>query len=116
MTNNPVMHTRDGVSLKEYVDTRFAAAQQAIDKAEATMTARLATMNEFREQLRDQAGHFITRDELNIQIKKLSEDVDALQKIADVAEGKASQSSMIFSYAISIISLIIAIASLVLRK
>lgn len=113
--NNPVMRSSDGICIKDYVDTRFNEAQRAIDKAEKMMGDRLAAMNEFRSQLKDQAGRFVTRDELKLISDKLSDDVDALEKIADVAEGKASQSSMIFSYAISIISLIIAVASLLTR-
>jgi hypothetical protein len=64
-----------GISLKEYIDNRFKSCKEVRDalleakdtaliKAERSMEARLAGMNEFRDALKDQAGRFITRNEL----------------------------------------------------
>ncbi len=56
----------DTVSMKEYVDERLDAQQKAVDKAEQQLRERLAGMNEFRDTLRDQAGKFVTRDEITL--------------------------------------------------
>lgn len=57
------------VSLKEYLDRLFEAharehelLQKAIEKTETALEKRLEGMNEFRSQLKEQAGQFITRD------------------------------------------------------
>jgi hypothetical protein len=63
-THDDSSRNTDIISLREYVDLRFAVTQRAIDKAEVTMNERLAGMNEFRLALKDQNATFITRQEL----------------------------------------------------
>ena len=104
----PVMHTSDGVSLRDYIDLRFAEFQRAIDKAEITMTSRLAGMNEFREALRDQASRHVTRADLKV----IETEVRSLCKIADRAEGKASQNSVLWTAGIAIASLVMSLIRL----
>jgi ElaB/YqjD/DUF883 family membrane-anchored ribosome-binding protein len=113
--NNPIMRHDDGVSLRDYIDLRFNEAQRAIDKAEAMMSARLATMNEFRDQLKDQAGRFTTRDEVNIITGKMNEEIKALQKIADRGEGKASQNAFLFTAIMAVVGLILGIVNLFVK-
>jgi hypothetical protein len=108
MTPNPVMHSSDGVSIRDYIDLRFTEFQRAVDKAEATMGSRLAGMNEFRDTLKDQASRFITRDDLRF----LQDEVKSLRKITDMAEGKASQNSVLWSYAIGAIGIILGVIHL----
>ncbi len=104
---NPVLHHSDGVSIRDYVDRLFGEHQRAIDKAEEMMNKRLEGMNEFRSQLKDQAARFITREELNIICSGLQVEIKALRKLADIAEGKASQNSVILATAGSLIGIVI---------
>lgn len=106
---NPTMHASDGISIRDYVDQRFKDSQRAIDKAEEAISNRLDGMNEFRDTLRDQAARFITREELGTILGKLQDNVNALQKLADIAEGKASMRSVVGAYALAIVGIIIAI-------
>ena len=71
---------KDNIKLREYVDLRFAQSQLAIDKAEKLMSDRLASMNEFRAQLKDQAASFLTRKEHDALTYKSDEDVKTLIK------------------------------------
>ena len=114
-STNAILRYNDGVSIRDYVDLRFDEAQRAIDKAEATMRDRLAGMNEFRDQLKDQAGRFVTRDELSIIAGKQAEEIRALQKIADRAEGKASQNAMLFAIAMALIGLVLGVLNLFVK-
>jgi len=63
----------------------FAGHEQytklALDKAETVITLRLNGMNEFREQLREQAGTFITTPVYDVNHKLLEAKIEALQKI-----------------------------------
>lgn len=86
------------VSLRDYVDTRIKSLEDKIDglsefsaqhfkfnelaikKAEDSMLARLATMNGFQVQLREERVNFATKEELmnldksnNARVKKLEE-------------------------------------------
>lgn len=72
-------------SLRDYVDMRlselekrladrFAAHDLAMNKAEADVRERLASMNQFRNALSDQAKNFVTRaehDRLDLAIQSL---------------------------------------------
>ena len=53
----------------------------AMDKAETVMNIRLDSMNEFREQLSDQASSFLTRDNYEANHKLLETKIESLQKI-----------------------------------
>lgn len=50
--------------LKEYTQAEMNSVRQAVAEAKSTYTADKANANEFRGQLKDQAGTFVTRREL----------------------------------------------------
>ena len=100
------------VSWKEYVDTRLEANEQAVELARDMMTARLETMNQIREQLRDQAGTFIPRSEFAIMCKKIDDDIRFLRESRAELAGKASQEDVNRSTAIAVIGLILGILGL----
>lgn len=64
------------------------ADQIAIDKAEAASTKQFASVNEFRAQLRDQAGLFATRDALDSSKESLGSRLAALERLAFTGEGR----------------------------
>lgn len=113
---NSIMHRNDGIALKDYVDTRIESLCKAIDKAEETLNARLAGMNEFRETLRDQAGKFVTRDEVTLMLKPVCEDLRNLRDFTARHEGKASQNSVLFATALALIALGLAILRLFVSR
>jgi hypothetical protein len=102
---------KDGVSLKEYVDLRFSENLRALEKAERDLSKRLEGMNEFRDALKDQAGTFVTREALDLKIDNLERDVSDLKLNRAHAEGKASQTSVLIAYGISLVGLIIGVAA-----
>ena len=111
-------------SLKEYLDKRIddldvandrsvqdakSSADKAIEVNAKIIEKRLDSMNEFREQLRDQAGTFITRSEYEIAHKSLSDKIDGLSTTAAILVTRASQGSVNFSYIYSTIILVITV-------
>lgn len=66
------------ISLREYVDIRFEAAQKAIDKAEAASEKRFEGVNEFRASLADQSRLLMPRSEAEQQFKTIAEKIDVL--------------------------------------
>jgi CHASE3 domain sensor protein len=119
-TDKDATHLRAGyVPLKEYVDARFDAVCRAVDKAESTLSARLATMNEFREQLKDQAGTFISRRETEALLEPLRTDLKGIREetkaFMSEHKGKASQTSFLWSAALAILGTILAIIGLFVK-
>lgn len=107
------------VSLKEHVAARIDHLEeklnvisdmnrQAADKAEQQMDKRLAGMNEFRDQLKEQAAKFITRDEIEVRLR-------ALEISRATLEGKASAQALTVTTIMAAISIIIAIIGLIDR-
>jgi len=64
-------------NLNSNIDQHFSTNDIALSKAEQTMNARLDSMNEFRDALKDQAGRMATRVELSVielQVQELRRD------------------------------------------
>jgi hypothetical protein len=76
------------------LEEKLIASEKALNVANESMQSRLATMNEFRDQLKDQAARFVTRDELMLLIKPICEDIQDLRESRAMLEGKANQSSV----------------------
>jgi len=108
----PVMHSPDGVSLRDYVDRRFTECHAYRDRQEVAMDHRLTGMNEIRETMRDQAGDFLTRKEFEAKHEMLCSEIKTLREYADTAKGKASQNAVLFVAAISIAGLILGLVQL----
>jgi hypothetical protein len=56
----------------------FQAANAAVSKAELSNEKRLDSVNEFRAQLKDQAGTLATRAEVQVQVKSISDKLESL--------------------------------------
>ena len=109
----------DEVTLKELVESRISALEQARKTAERSMEKRLDGMNEFRETLSDQAGRMATkehvlelRDRLEIQINLNAKAISDLQTFRAVVDSKASQGSLYISVGIAVLGLILSFISL----
>jgi hypothetical protein len=109
----PPMRTADGVSLRDYIDLRFSELQRQHDKDDATMTLRLAAMNEIRESMRDQASKFITRAEAELVHKAMCDHIETLRDESAENRGKASMKSVLVAYVLSAISLALGLVQLV---
>jgi len=79
------------VTLRDYVDTRLEAIDTSLGKAERSLNERLATMNEFREALRDQSGKFATRENVDFARDRLEKDMGALAlRVAELEKAQAN--------------------------
>ena len=99
---------------RRYFETRLTAIEQATDLARSTMSQRLDAMNEIRAALKDQSGLMMTRTEMSVIVERLRTEVDDLKKRSHVAEGKASQTSVIFFGFLSVASLLISLIKLLM--
>jgi hypothetical protein len=118
------MSDNNSVSLKDYFDSKlvdvkdlFNSKFEALEKATTivaqNLEKRFDSHNEFRAQLKEQAGTFITRAEYQGMKDKLESEIDDLKSSRDILAGKASQKSVTISYIIGGIGIIIALISLI---
>jgi hypothetical protein len=114
------------VSLREYVDFRFAAIKEKSDvQAESIKTAteilarqldkRLESMNEFRESLRDQNSTFLRKEEYDTRHGAMEFRISALEISKAELCGKASQSSVNITTALAVFSIFISIVSVMVH-
>ena len=91
----------DGITLRDYIDTRLAAMQSAVDLARGQMDKRLDGMNEFRDALKDQAAMLATKTELESAKAMFEADIRSLRESRAELSGKASMSSVYGAYALA---------------
>ena len=108
----------NGVTWREYVDTRINALEKATEAARVNMDRRLDSMNEIREQLRAQADTFVTGVEhkaLCDRLERLDVGIRSLELSRSELYGKASQHSVNQATLIAAIGIALAIIGIVIR-
>jgi hypothetical protein len=134
---------KDGVSLRDYVDSRLAAIEKATTVAYDSMNKRLETMNEFRQSMQDMRGETVTRSEFSqmrerltlyascaevdslrdrveqmrqvreSQIKALEDEIQSLSEFRAELRGKASQQSVLIALGVSAVGVFLSIISII---
>ena len=114
----------DGVSLKEYMDSRFTAQEQATRVAYAAMESRLEGMNEFRASMSDMTSRTVTRPEFDllrdrmngfascVELDAMKDDIRGLRESRAELAGKASQQSVNVALLFSVLGLLMGVISL----
>jgi hypothetical protein len=88
-------------SQQEMVSTALKSAEKAVVKAESASEKRFDAVNEFRQQLGDQAATFASRTEVEVKIEAIVERLEAeakrtnerlgeINKRLDLTQGKSS--------------------------
>jgi hypothetical protein len=117
-------------TLREYLEMRFSEINRRFDEnekattlARTQMETRLEGMNEFRETLRDQAGRFVTRAELDLVCTNMTEKAEgretrirSLEESRAELHGKASQSQMYGAYALSALAILVGVIDWFARR
>lgn len=96
------------VSLREHFDLQVSSLEKATVLAAHSMEKRLEGMNEFREQLKDQASRFIVREEFTVVVENIQKDLRSLLHSKALIEGKASRNSVVIVLGLSLLGIIIA--------
>ena len=93
-------------------DVRILRETKASSEVSAAMLEkRLESMNEFRLQLKDQAGTFFTRNEHEVYMTSVEKDLRVLRESKAMLEGKATQTAVNISTVIAIIGVALALLS-----
>ena len=100
---------KDGISLKDYFESRLSDINKATELANKNLEVRLDSLNEWRMQNKDERSLYMPRKEYQAYQKVLINDIEELKVAKARAEGKASMNAVYFGYALAIISLIISL-------
>jgi len=110
-----------GVSLREYLNTRIEAVVEATDLAKQSMEHRLASLNELRGAMADQAKTYITKAEFamfqmryDADCKNIFDKLLSLELTRANDKGKASQTSTIIAGAIGFAGVLIGIVGIII--
>lgn len=101
-------------TLKEYVEQRFIAQEKAVQIANEASEKRFESVNEFRGQLGDQTRTFLPRAEYDARHETLENSVSELTNRINRTEGKGKGIDKTIAYAVTAVSLAIAVVSLIL--
>jgi hypothetical protein len=96
--------------LREIFESKFDANSKALLLASEAIDKRLQSMNEIRDQLKDQAGTFLTRAEFNLMHQRVLDDIRMLRESRAEIVGKADQGQLNITFVITIMGLLIGIA------
>jgi transcriptional accessory protein Tex/SPT6 len=133
---------QDGVSLKEFLlnkisdlekrlDQHFKLNTLALEKADEKMSVRLASMNEFREALKDQTSRFIDRTEYSSikdrmtafcmrsdfdqSVARIEDKIRTLELSRAELAGKASQRSVTIATVLAVFGMVMGFVGFLLR-
>jgi hypothetical protein len=96
---NKTFNWQDGVSLKEYFESRLVSMDKTIEIARIGIDRRMDLMNEFRAALNDQTQQKQDRRECGSVCGKLAEDVKGLRESrAGLEAATATKAGMIAMY------------------
>ena len=95
--------------LRRHLDERFTAQQDMVRTALTANDKRFESVNEFRAQLNDQVGTFITRTEYSATIKGIDDKVDLLQARVDDAGGMQRATARLVTIGLTLATIFISI-------
>lgn len=99
-------------SQAEKVALALAAADRAIQKAEAATEKRFDNVNEFRKTLSDQAQDFVTRREYEVSRQSTVDRLGEVQGRLDKAEGRSTGLQSGYGYLIAGIGALVVLVNL----
>jgi hypothetical protein len=102
---NQIEHT----SLRDFLEIKLNAIDTATRLASDAINVRLEGMNEFRNSLKDQNATMVSRVEFISVRSVFDADIRMLRESKAALDGKASMASVLGSYAVAFVSLIVTV-------
>lgn len=93
---------KDGVSLKEYFDSRFTDAEKALDLQNKEVARRLEFLNGEAERLRQMQATYLPREVYDANCKEILGKLSSLEEFKNQAIGRQAVIAVLVSAAISI--------------
>lgn len=96
------------------VEAALASQKEAVNKAETAAERRFESVNEFRQQLGDQAGTFYTRVEAAVVNDRNAERINDLRDRLNLAEGSKTGSTATMASIVGSLTVIVIIVNVVI--
>ena len=102
-------------ALEKLFDLQLREIDNKTQLAKESMELRLASMNEFRETLRDQSSRLLSRDEYVADSKNVHNDLMAFRDFMVSMKAVASQRSMYVAVIVAVLSLLTSAGAVLLH-
>lgn len=96
------------VSLRDHIESKFAAQDKALDLHERALELRLRTLNEYRDQAKAEAARYATL----VEVAALREQIDGLRLSRAELAGKAGANQVIVAQMIALAALVASLLGL----
>ena len=93
------------------VEVLLATNEKILNLSREALDRRLNGMNEFREALKDQQMLFVGRKEYDFTLA----DIRELRESRAELQGRASQSSVVWAYILSVLGIMLALSSVLIQ-
>ncbi|MDD5371531.1 MAG: hypothetical protein PHQ40_20830 [Anaerolineaceae bacterium] len=114
------------ISLKEFLlaimderdrkyEAKFAAAREAVLKAEAATERRFESVNEFRQQMADMQASLVRKGEVDIRFEAMEKRLDAVAMQLQAHRGQDRGMGIAWGAGLALLGLLVAIAGLVVK-
>ena len=100
------------IAAEKAVSKALEAAEKAVSKAEIATEKRFESMNEFRDQLRDQAATLLSRVEYAAKVDSLDKAISDLTARVDRRDGTGTGRKDMWGWAVGGAGLILTLASI----
>lgn len=94
------------------MDDRFGYTEVAVAKAEQATERRFHSVNAFREQLADQAQHFLPREVADTQFEELRKVIAAITRRLDLEQGNTQGTTASMAQVMAVVGLLVAIGAI----
>ena len=98
------------ITVKEHFEVRFNELEKRIILTQNDLERRLEGMNEFREQLHNQANTFLTRERFDVESQRINDKITDLQLWRADHQGRQARTSVI-----SIIAILVSVGLAILQ-
>ncbi len=101
-------------ALRELMDERFAASENAISKADLNLEKWRANANEWRSAMVDREARFASRVETEAEFRALRTEIASLKESRSTDRGRSAGGQALWSALLAVAAILIALATLVL--
>ena len=94
---------KDGISLKDYFDSRFVDAEKALELQNREVARRLDFLNGEAERLRQMQATYLPREVYEANCKEIRDDIESLNEYKNNALGRQAIITIIIPIIISLL-------------
>jgi hypothetical protein len=111
----PNEESKNLVTLRDLVEEKFRAIDKSHDLLRDSINARFEAGNQWREESKMRAMHYMTREEFQQMHERVLEDIRYLREAKASVDGKASQLAFQVTFLVAFLGLLLATVEFFMR-